>query len=119
MEAKDRRVKRTEKLLMDSLISLSLQKGYDNVTIKDITDHADIAYSTFFRHYPDKPALLAALVGEAVDTLRDLLGYQSDEEKGKMLFEHVEANEALYRVIFSSPSASHVLQGVLDYIKHE
>lgn len=119
MEATDRRVKRTEKLLMDSLISLSLQKGYDNVTIKDITDHADIAYSTFFRHYSDKPALLAALVGEAVNTLRDLLGNHSDEEKGKLLFQHVEAHEALYRVIFSSPGTSHVLQEVLDEIKNE
>jgi AcrR family transcriptional regulator len=122
MEANDRRVKRTEKLLMDSLISLSLKKGYDQVTIKDITDQADIAYSTFFRHYPDKPALLAALVGEAVNSLRDLLSLLPDknpEDEGKLLFQHVEEHEALYRVIFSSHGISNVLQPVLDDIKRE
>jgi AcrR family transcriptional regulator len=107
---------------MDALINLSLEKGYDSITIKDITDHADIAYSTFFRHYPDKPALLAALVGEAVNTLRGLLSQLPDktpEEEGKLLFQHVEEHEALYRVIFSSPGVSNVMQPVLDDIKRE
>ncbi len=59
MEKVDRRIKRTQKLLQEALISLTLEKGYDEVTIREITDRADVGYTTFFRHYPDKEALLA------------------------------------------------------------
>ena len=46
----DRRVTRTRKLLTEALISLSLEKGYEAVTIRDITDRAGVGYATFFRH---------------------------------------------------------------------
>ena len=54
----DRRVKRTQRLLAEALISLTLEKGYDAVSIRDITERADVAYATFFRHHEDKEALL-------------------------------------------------------------
>ncbi len=118
----DRRVKRTEKLLMDALIRLSLERGYDTLTIKDITDQADVAYSTFFRHYPDKPALLAAMVGETVTTLRNLirqLPEDTPEEEGRVLFQHINEHEALYRAILSSRDSKDVMQPVLEEIQQD
>ena len=58
MESQDRRIKRTQQLLAKALIALTLKKGYEAVTIRDITEHADIGYATFFRHYSSKDALL-------------------------------------------------------------
>ena|SRR5258708_3495098 len=118
----DRRIKHTEKLLTDALISLSLERGYDNLTIKDITDRADVAYSTFFRHYPDKPTLLIAMVSEAVDTLRNLicrLPEDTPEDEGNILFQHIDQHEALYRVILSSQIRKEVLRPVLDEIQQD
>src|SRR5438552_2345374 len=43
----DRRIQRTRQLLRDSLIALILEKGYDAVTIQDITDHANLGRATF------------------------------------------------------------------------
>ena len=50
MDTQDRRVRRTQNLLAKALIALTLEKGYEAVTIRDITQRADVAYATFFRH---------------------------------------------------------------------
>ena len=48
MAVRDRQVKRTEDLLAKALIALSLEKGYEAVTIRDLTERADVGYATFF-----------------------------------------------------------------------
>src|SRR5437879_11312519 len=53
MDLQDRRVKRTQKALARALIELTLEKGYEAITIRDITDKAEVGYATFFRHYHD------------------------------------------------------------------
>lgn len=59
MNVQDRRIVRTRKALIDALVELSLERGYENVKIKDIIDHANIGNSTFYRHYKNKNDLLA------------------------------------------------------------
>src|SRR5437764_15197206 len=73
MEIQDRRVRRTQHLLAKALIALTLEKGYEDVTIRDITERADIGYATFFRHYHDKDELLQDVVDVVLAQLIDLL----------------------------------------------
>ncbi|MGD0123562.1 MAG: TetR/AcrR family transcriptional regulator [Candidatus Limnocylindrales bacterium] len=56
----DRRVRRTRQLLRDALVELTLERGYDRVTIQDILDRADVGRSTFYAHYRDKDDLLVS-----------------------------------------------------------
>lgn len=119
MQQEDRRIRRTRKLLMDALIALSTEKGYENVTIMDITDRADISYSTFFRHFPDKDSLLRGVTQEALEALNTMISSVSLDqpiEVGRLLFEHVEAHEALYHVIMSTHDSNRVLKSVNDSI---
>lgn len=58
MKKLDRRIIRTRRSLINALISLSLEKGYDNFTIRDLTERADVGYATFYRHYKSKDQLL-------------------------------------------------------------
>ncbi|HEY7418111.1 MAG TPA: TetR/AcrR family transcriptional regulator, partial [Ktedonobacteraceae bacterium] len=73
MEIQDRRVRRTQQLLAKALIALTLEKGYEAVTIRDITERADIGYATFFRHYHDKDELLRGVLDVVLTELTDLL----------------------------------------------
>ena len=57
MRKLDRRIIRTRKALGDALIQLSLEKGYDNFTIRDLTERADVGYATFYRHFRTKDEL--------------------------------------------------------------
>lgn len=56
-EKLDRRVQRTRDLLKTALIQLVDEKGYDAVTIQDITDRANVGRSTFYLHYESKDDL--------------------------------------------------------------
>ena len=77
MKRKDRRVSRTQRTLKEALIDLALDSGYDEVTIKDITRRANVGYSTFFRHYKSKDALLLQVVKTAYEDLKALLSKES------------------------------------------
>lgn len=54
----DRRVQRTRSLLNKALMDLIQEKGYDNVTIEDITERANLGRTTFYLHYQSKDDLL-------------------------------------------------------------
>lgn len=54
----DRRVQRTRNLLNNALMELIQEKGYDNVTIEDITERANLGRTTFYLHYQGKDDLL-------------------------------------------------------------
>jgi AcrR family transcriptional regulator len=109
----DRRIQRTQRALMDALLALSLEKGYDAVTIRDIAERADIAYSTFFRHYASKDDLLATEINTVIDDLQTLIQQahaKSREAEGVLIFQHVAAHPTFFRVLFTSQGTSRVLE---------
>jgi AcrR family transcriptional regulator len=87
--ATDRRIERTRDALEGAFIRLMLEgRRYDRITIGDLIARAGVGRSTFYEHYPNKDALLAATirypfagVASAVDanakvaTLRDALSH--------------------------------------------
>ncbi len=98
---------------MDALVVLALEKRYDAITIRDITERANISYSTFFRHFHEKDELLSELLLSVVDELVQLVNHNPDKSKeteGLLIFRHVAANQAFFRVLFSSQGTNRVLQ---------
>lgn len=60
----DRRIVRTKKALRRALIELMEECGFDGFTVNDLCIRADINRGTFYNHYHDKDALLAAFENE-------------------------------------------------------
>jgi AcrR family transcriptional regulator len=118
MEKVDRRVKRTHQLLQEALISLTLEKGFDSVTIKDITERADVGYTTFFRHYPDKEMLLADVLDSMRGEFRELLMPQSivtaPEQMATLLFQFVRDHADLSRVLLDSTNTMMLLRPIQE-----
>src|SRR5512146_1561207 len=73
-EPGDIRAKRTRMLLRDALIDLIAEKGFDHVTVGDIAERAMVNRVTFYRHYPDKYALVTSIFEEAVDRAVEEIG---------------------------------------------
>ena len=71
----DLRVRRTRKLLQQALIELTIEKGFADVTVRDIAERAMVNRSTFYRHYLDKYDLLRQYIEE----LPELLDSQEGE----------------------------------------
>jgi AcrR family transcriptional regulator len=102
----DRRVRRTQHSLARALIDLTLEKGYEAVTIRDITDRADVGYATFFRHYRDKDELLQDVLDVVLDELTGLLAPArpagDPTAVGVVLFRYVAAHSEVVRVLVDS-----------------
>lgn len=94
----DRRIQKTRKALTEALIQLILEKGYEQVTVQDILDRANVGRSTFYLHYENKDQLL--LNGP---TNLNLSFFSDDSENEAPatgidlvnLFDHIEANKPL------------------------
>ena len=61
---RDARLLKTRAALLGTLLQLLTERSFDQVTIREITKAAGIGYATFFRHYPDKEALLHDLAAD-------------------------------------------------------
>ncbi|WP_217545544.1 TetR/AcrR family transcriptional regulator [Streptomyces sp. GbtcB6] len=68
---RERKKAATRKALADAALEMFLERGYDQVSIRDIAEAADVSTTTLFKHFPSKEALVfdldadreAALVG--------------------------------------------------------
>jgi AcrR family transcriptional regulator len=118
LEKIDRRVKRTHKFLQQALIDLTLEQGYDNITIREITERADVGYATFFRHYADKEALLGDVLHAMKDDFRALLEpfsmVTAPERTGELIFNYVRKNCDLCRVLLHTTDTLTLLAPVQE-----
>ena len=62
-QKQDRRARRTRQLLRDAFVALLKEKRYEDVSVQDIIERADVARSTFYVHYVDKEDLLVGRWG--------------------------------------------------------
>lgn len=102
----DRRVQRTRKMLRESLMSLIMEEGYDEISIQDITDKANLGRATFYLHFKDKDELLlevmSQLMGDILDQVPQLseTQWQLDDTKAIIkLFEFAMEHYDLYRIL--------------------
>lgn len=106
MTTQDRRIRRTQQALAKALITLTLEQGYDSITIRDITERADVGYATFFRHYSDKDALLHDVLDVVLNELTELLPALDNDiapdTLGALLFRYVQGHSELVRVLLSN-----------------
>ncbi len=119
----DRRVLRTRRQLQDSLMSLILEKGYDAVTIEDITENADLGRTTFYLHYKDKEELLMKSLEAVYDDLVIQIQRRTIDEwvaNGQgpwtLAFEHAAENARFYQVVLSGHGGGAIKKRVQDYI---
>ncbi|MFF2521028.1 TetR/AcrR family transcriptional regulator [Streptomyces liangshanensis] len=55
---RERKKAATRKAISDAAMSLFLERGYDDVGIREIADAADVSTTTLFKHFPVKEALV-------------------------------------------------------------
>ena len=60
----DPRIKRTLKLLSDSLMDMASDVGYELIQVSDLVIKAGISKSTFYRHFLDKDSLMKHVLSE-------------------------------------------------------
>ncbi|MBB6675200.1 TetR/AcrR family transcriptional regulator [Cohnella nanjingensis] len=109
----DRRTVRTKKLLRQALLELIEEKGIDRITVRDLTDRAEINRGTFYLHYQDVPDLLDKIKEEVFAGLQAIISRmyiirlmaETNEDKPYEviveLFEYLGEHADFFRVLLS------------------
>jgi len=99
-QVKNLRLRRTQKLLREALIALIEERGFDALTVGEITERAMVSRAAFYRNYHDKYSLVEQIFEEAMSTLLNAVGEmgpaQHPPEVWVRFFEHVAEYERLY-----------------------
>lgn len=77
----DLRVRRTQKAIKHALLKLIEEDGFEKITVKDITDTAEISRNTFYLHYEDKYDLTNKMCEELMRKLFFATGKQLRREQ--------------------------------------
>ncbi len=118
MNENDLRVKRTRKSLQQALIKLVIEKGYDRVSIRDLTKEAEVGYKTFFRHHDSKESLLQATLNTLIQEFQEVTPPPTDSFDwktnlyGVLLF--ADTQKPLMLALLNSPVADQLLDPLID-----
>ncbi|WLR51026.1 TetR/AcrR family transcriptional regulator [Bacillus tianshenii] len=93
----DPRIKRTRGYLRKALIELINEKGFEGITVKDLTERAEINRATFYQHYKDKYDLLEQSMDEIIEALVETVLPESFEE----IFMNMQSLERLFERLFT------------------
>lgn len=122
----DRRVQRTRQLLRDALIALIVERGFDALTVQDITDRANVGRATFYLHYRDKDELLFASMKEVYDDLAaavDVPAMQHYMAQGMspsyVAFKHVVEHRDFYRLMLGRHGVASFSADVRAYLTQQ
>lgn len=71
-QTNDRRSIRTKRLIRDAFTELMKEKGFEGITVRDLTQKADINRGTFYLHYRDKYDLLERSEAEILQDIEEI-----------------------------------------------
>ena len=104
----DRRVRRTKKLLTQALTQLLQEKQINEITVKELTDLADMNRGTFYLYYKDMFDMLEKIEDGMFEVLDEIVslhehGDVSQQTKPILLdlFHFIEENQEMCRVLLS------------------
>lgn len=120
---------KTEDKIKKAFIQL-MKAGFDNLTVRDITDVAKINRSTFYAHYTDKyellnhyeTSVLKSLSETLNNNLNSLMKYQDAKEDIEvypvidLIMGYIESESDLIRVLIVIPSFESKIKNILRQV---
>ena len=122
----DRRIQRTRQALRKALMELIKEKGYDSLSVEEITQRANLGRATFYLHYKDKEDLLVDEFSEMLHErarslakipfaawLPDLENQDQIAEERLVppllsIFQHVANHADIYRILPKNEKADRI-----------
>ncbi|WP_141500015.1 TetR/AcrR family transcriptional regulator [Paenibacillus luteus] len=126
MSKVDRRIIKSQEAIKKAVIELMGEKNFNQITIQDISDSANVSRRTIYLHYLDKYDLLDKLIEEHINELRKLRKSSSEMDfidGGLIWFEYLERNFLFFSTMLASQGAlsfrNQFLEFVLEGLKEE
>lgn len=101
----DRRISKTQEALKQAVIGLMSEKNFDDITIQEIADRANLNRGTIYLHYQDKYDLLDKLMETHINEIGEMDQWACQLEWPDALvpyFEYFEKNYLFFSTILAS-----------------
>ena len=122
----DRRVRRTKKLLTQALTQLLQEKQINEITVKELTELADMNRGTFYLYYKDMFDMLEKIedgMFDALDSIVSLHEHDDVSERTKVilldLFRFIEDNQEMCRVLLSPHGDMNFLHRLNEVVREK
>lgn len=111
MSKVDRRIIKSQEAIKKAVIELMSDKNFDDITIQDIADRANVNRGTIYLHYLDKFDLLDKIIEEHINELRILCKSAAEMdldfvESNVGWFEYFESNYSFFSTLLTSSKSS-------------
>ena len=121
-KAMDRRQRKTREAIFNAFRELLEKNRYENITVQDIIDNADVGRSTFYSHFETKDALLKAICSDIFDHIfrGELCDYPGEnhslEDKLAHILWHLKDNTKDIIGLLNCESAELFMGYIKDYL---
>ena len=128
METKkeDRRVRRTKKLLTQALTQLLQQKQVNEITVKELTDLADMNRGTFYLYYKDIFDMIEKIEDELFENLNGIIALRENADVTEQakpilrdLFAFIDENQEMCRVLLSPNGDMNFLHRLNEVVREK
>jgi AcrR family transcriptional regulator len=106
--ARELRKQRTRRALLDGALDLLEDRGFESLSLRQVTREAGVVPTAFYRHFPHMDALGVELVQESIGSLRQMIRSARAENLGygevinrsvQILVRHVHEHRAHFQFI--------------------
>ncbi len=121
----DRRVRKSQQAIKKAMIELLVEQSFDQITIQDIADRADVSRRTIYLHYTDKFDLLDKLIEEHMDELQQLCESTEDDvdytdpDVLVIWFEYLERHALFFSTMLASTGSPFFRNRFLEFFLQE
>jgi Transcriptional regulator len=115
----DRRILKSQVAIKKAVIDLMAEKKFDDITIQDISDKANVNRGTIYLHYQDKYDLLDKLIEEHIQELREMSDWACELDfipATLIYFEYFQNNYSFFMAMLASKGAPYFRNRFLDYL---
>ena len=122
----DRRVRRTKKLLTQALTQLLQEKQINEITVKELTDLADMNRGTFYLYYKDIFDMLEKIEDGLFEALDEIVSLHEHDDVSHQttpilldLFHFIEENQEMCRVLLSPHGDMNILHRLNQVVREK
>jgi len=122
MSKVDRRVLKSQEAIKKAVVELMSEKNFDDITIQDISDRANVNRGTIYLHYMDKFDLLDKLIEEHMNEMREMCVWACEMEWADatlVFFEYFERNHLFFSTMLASKASLSFRSRFLEFLIEE
>ncbi|WP_160724710.1 TetR/AcrR family transcriptional regulator [Bacillus sp. USDA818B3_A] len=119
MSKVDRRILKSQEAIKKAVIELMSEKNFDQITLQEISDRANVSRRTIYLHYLDKFDLLDKLIEEHINELRELAVSATglDFIDGNLIwFQYFESHFLFFSTMLASKGAPSFRKQFLEFV---